>query len=556
MFDKEKIKQLKKEWEDNVVKKTLERFSERKEKFVTGSGKEVARLYTPDNLEEFDYIKELNFPGEYPYTRGVQPTMYRGRFWTMRQYAGFGTAEESNKRYKYLLDQGQTGLSVAFDLPTQIGYDSDHTMSLGEVGKVGVAIDSLKDMEMLFNGIPLDKVSTSMTINAPATVLLAMYIAVAEKQGVAPNKLNGTIQNDVLKEYIARGTYIFPPVPSMRLITNIFEYCFKEMPLWNTISISGYHIREAGSTAIQEIAFTLADGVAYVDAAIKIGLKVDDFAPRLSFFFNAHNDLLEEVAKFRAARRLWAKIMKERFGAKNKKSLMLRFHTQTAGCTLTAQQADNNIVRVTIQALAAVLGGTQSLHTNSRDEALALPAEDSVRIALRTQQVLAYESGVTETVDPLAGSYYIENLTNKIEEKALEYIEKIDKLGGVTEAIEKGFIQWEIQNSAYQYQKDIEEGKRIVVGVNKFKIKEGSPKGLLKVNPEVGRRQVEELKKLKEGRDNHKVKDNLKSLEKAAKTDANLMPLILDCVKSYATLGEICDVLRSVFGEYKESVKL
>lgn len=559
MFDKEemkKIKQLKKEWEDNVAKKTLERFSERKEKFVTGSGKEVARLYTPDNLKEFDYIKELNFPGEYPYTRGVQPTMYRGRFWTMRQYAGFGTAKESNKRYKYLLDQGQTGLSVAFDLPTQIGYDSDHTMSLGEVGKVGVAIDSLKDMEMLFNGIPLDKVSTSMTINAPATVLLAMYIAVAEKQGISPDKLNGTIQNDILKEYIARGTYIFPPAPSMRLITNIFEYCFKEMPLWNTISISGYHIREAGSTAIQEVAFTLADGVAYVDAAIKIGLKVDDFAPRLSFFFNAHNDLLEEVAKFRAARRLWAKIMKERFGAKNKKSLMLRFHTQTAGCTLTAQQADNNIVRVTIQALAAVLGGTQSLHTNSRDEALALPAEDSVRIAIRTQQVLAHESGVTETVDPLAGSYYVEDLTNKIEEKALEYIKKIDKLGGVTEAIEKGFIQWEIQNSAYQYQKDIEEDKRIVVGVNKFKIKEGSPKGLLKVNPKVGRQQVEELKKLKEGRDNHKVKDNLKSLEKAAKTDVNLMPLILNCVKSYATLGEICDVLRSVFGEYKESVKL
>ena len=559
MFDKEemkKIKQLNKEWENNVVQKTLERFPERQEKFVTGSGKEVDRLYTPENLEESDYNKDLNFPGQYPYTRGVQPTMYRGKFWTMRQYAGFGTAEESNNRYKYLLDQGQTGLSVAFDLPTQIGYDSDHTMSLGEVGKVGVAIDSLKDMEMLFNGIPLDKVSTSMTINAPATVLLAMYIAVAEKQGISPDKLNGTIQNDVLKEYIARGTYIFPPAPSMRLITNIFEYCFREMPLWNTISISGYHIREAGSTAIQEVAFTLADGVAYVDAAIKIGLKVDDFAPRLSFFFNAHNDLLEEVAKFRAARRLWAKIMKERFGAKNKKSLMLRFHTQTAGCTLTAQQADNNIVRVTIQALAAVLGGTQSLHTNSRDEALALPAEDSVRIALRTQQVLAYESGVTETVDPLAGSYYVETLTNKIEEKALEYIEKIDKLGGVTQAIEKGFIQREIQNSAYQYQKDIEEGKRIVVSVNKFKINEGLPKSLLKVNPEVGRRQVEELKKLKEERDNHKVKENLKSLEKAAKTDENLIPLILDCVKSYATLGEICDVLRSIFGEYKESVKL
>jgi len=414
MFDKEemkKIKQLKNEWENNVVQKTLKRFPERKDKFVTGSGKKVERLYTPVDLEESDHNKDLNFPGQYPYTRGVQPTMYRGRFWTMRQYAGFGTAEESNKRYKYLLNQGQTGLSVAFDLPTQIGYDSDHTMSLGEVGKVGVAIDSLKDMEMLFDGISLDKVSTSMTINAPAPVLLAMYIAVAEKQGVAPDKLKGTIQNDVLKEYIARGTYIFPPAPSMRLITNIFEFCFKEMPLWNTISISGYHIREAGATAVQEVAFTLADGIAYVDAAIKIGLKVDDFAPRLSFFFNAHNDLLEEVAKFRAARRLWAKIMKERFGAKNEKSLMLRFHTQTAGCTLTAQQADNNIARVTIQALAAVLGGTQSLHTNSRDEALALPAEDSVRIALRTQQLLAYESGVTETVDPLAGSYYVETLT-------------------------------------------------------------------------------------------------------------------------------------------------
>ena len=474
----------------------------------------------------------------------------------MRQYAGFGTAEESNQRYKYLLEQGQTGLSVAFDLPTQIGYDSDHNMSLGEVGKVGVAIDSLKDMEILFDGIPLDKVSTSMTINAPASVLLAMYIAVAEKQGVFPERLKGTIQNDVLKEYIARGTYIFPPGPSMRLITNIFEFCFNEMPRWNTISISGYHIREAGSTAIQEVAFTLADGIAYVDAAVKIGLKIDDFAPRLSFFFNAHNDLLEEIAKFRAARRLWAKIMKERFGAKNKKSMMLRFHTQTAGCTLTAQQPDNNIIRVTIQALSAVLGGTQSLHTNSRDEALALPAQDSVRIALRTQQIVAYESGVTETVDPLAGSYYIESLTNEIEREALEYIEKIDNLGGVTAAIEKGFIQQEIQNSAYKYQKNIEEGSRIVVGVNKFKIKEGAPKGLLRVNPKVGRRQVEKLNKLKSERNNKKVKDNLEQLKKTAGTSKNLMPIILDCVRSYATLGEICDVLRNVFGEYRESVKL
>lgn len=559
MFNKDeikKVKQLREEWENNALKKILERFPERKEKFVTGSGKEVARLYTPDNLEEFDYTKELNFPGEFPYTRGVQPTMYRGRLWTMRQYAGFGTAEESNKRYKYLLKQGQTGLSVAFDLPTQIGYDSDHPMSLGEVGKVGVAIDSLKDMEILFDDIPLDKVSTSMTINAPATILLAMYIAVAEEQGVSHDKLKGTIQNDVLKEYIARGTYIFPPTPSMRLITNIFEFCFKEMPQWNTISISGYHIREAGATAVQEVAFTLADGIAYVEAAIKIGLNIDDFAPRLSFFFNAHNDLLEEVAKFRAARRLWARIMKEKFGAKNKKSLMLRFHTQTAGCTLTAQQPDNNIMRVTMQALAAVLGGTQSLHTNSRDEALALPAEDSVRIALRTQQVIAYESGVTETIDPLAGSYYVESLTNEIEKQALEYIEKIDKLGGAPRAIEKGFIQQEIQNSAYQYQKEIEKGKRIVVGVNKFQIKEESPKGLLKVDPEVERCQVEKLRELKETRNNQKAKANLDTLERAAQTETNLMPYILDCVKSYITLGEICNVLRSVFGEYKESVKL
>jgi len=559
MFDKneiKKIKQLREQWENSTIKKTLERFPERKDKFVSGSGEEVDRLYAPDNLEDFDYFKELNFPGEYPYTRGVQPTMYRGRLWTMRQYAGFGTAEESNKRYKYLLTQGQTGLSIAFDLPTQIGYDSDHPMSLGEVGKVGVAIDSLKDMETLFDGIPLDKVSTSMTINAPAAVLLAMYITVAEKQGVSPDKLKGTIQNDILKEYIARGTYIFPPYPSMRLITNIFEFCSKEMPNWNAISISGYHIREAGATAIQEVAFTLADGIAYVEAAIESGLKVDDFAPRLSFFFNAHNDLLEEVAKFRAARRLWARIMKERFGAKNKKSLMLRFHTQTAGCTLTAQQPDNNIIRVTIQALAAVLGGTQSLHTNSRDEALALPAEDSVRIALRTQQIIAYESGVTETIDPLAGSYYIEVLTKNIEEQALKYIEKIDKLGGAPRAIEKGFIQQEIQNSAYQYQKEIEEGKRIVVGVNKFQIKEETPKGLLRVDPEVGRRQVEKLRELKETRDNQKVKLSLSALGRAAKTDANLIPFILDCVKSYVTLGEICDVLRSEFGEYKESIKL
>jgi methylmalonyl-CoA mutase N-terminal domain/subunit len=474
----------------------------------------------------------------------------------MRQYAGFGDAEESNKRYKYLLKNGQTGLSIAFDLPTQIGYDSDHSMSHGEVGKVGVAIDSLKDMEILFDGIPLDKVSTSMTINAPAAVLLAMYIAVAEKQGVSADKLNGTIQNDILKEYIARGTYIFPPLPSMRLITDIFEYCSKNLPRWNTISISGYHIREAGSTAIQEIAFTLANGIAYVDAAVKKGLDVDNFAPRLSFFFNAHNDLFEEVAKFRAARKLWANIMKERFGAKKPKSLMLRFHTQTAGCTLTAQQPDNNIIRVTLQALAAVLGGTQSLHTNSRDEALSLPSQKSVRIALRTQQVIAHESGVTETVDPLAGSYYIEKMTKEIEDAVMEYINQIDKLGGAPKAIEKGFVQREIQNSAYQYQKDVEDKKRIVVGVNEFQSEEETMKDLLKVNPEIEKQQVKKLEEVKSNRVGKEVTEKLARLKKAAKSNENVMPFILDCVKNYATLGEICDQLRDVFGEYKDSIKI
>jgi methylmalonyl-CoA mutase N-terminal domain/subunit len=474
----------------------------------------------------------------------------------MRQYAGFGDAEESNKRYKYLLKNGQTGLSIAFDLPTQIGYDSDHSMSHGEVGKVGVAIDSLKDMEILFDGIPLDKVSTSMTINAPAAVLLAMYIAVAEKQGVSADKLNGTIQNDILKEYIARGTYIFPPLPSMRLITDIFEYCSKNLPRWNTISISGYHIREAGSTAIQEIAFTLANGIAYVDAAVKKGLDVDNFAPRLSFFFNAHNDLFEEVAKFRAARKLWANIMKERFGAKKPKSLMLRFHTQTAGCTLTAQQPDNNIIRVTLQALAAVLGGTQSLHTNSRDEALSLPSQKSVRIALRTQQVIAHESGVTETVDPLAGSYYIEKMTKEIEDAVMEYINQIDKLGGAPKAIEKGFVQREIQNSAYQYQKDVEDKKRIVVGVNEFQSEEETMKDLLKVNPEIEKQQVKKLEEVKSNRAEKEVTEKLARLKKAAKSNENVMPFILDCVKNYATLGEICDQLRDVFGEYKDSIKI
>lgn len=559
MFDKEKLEQQKKanqDWENTVSSKVLPKQPERKKEFETSSGIKVKRAYTPEDIENLDYARDLSYPGQYPYTRGVQPTMYRGKFWTMRQYAGFATAEESNKRYKYLLEQGQTGLSVAFDLPTQIGYDSDHPLSEGEVGKVGVAIDSLRDMEILFDGIPLDKVSTSMTINAPASVLLAMYIAVAEKQGVTADQLSGTIQNDILKEYIARGTYIFPVEPSMRLITNIFEYCSKNVPKWNTISISGYHIREAGSTAAQEVAFTLADGIAYVEAAIKAGLDVDEFAPRLSFFFNAHNELLEEVSKFRAARRLWAKIMKDRFNAKNPKSLMLRFHTQTAGCTLTAQQPDNNIVRVAMQTLAAVLGGTQSLHTNSRDEALALPTEDSVRIALRTQQIVAYESGVTETVDPLAGSYYVESLTDQIEKMAEEYINKIDELGGAPKAIDRGYIQKEIQDSAYKYQMAIESGDRVVVGVNKFQIKESAPKGLLKVDPIVGELQSQKLVKLRAERDNNKVNAALEAMRTAAKGDDNLMPFILEAVRAYATLGEICGVLREEFGEYQQSIVL
>ncbi len=557
MYEKEKLEQLKKEkqrWQKEKVDKGLSRFPERKEAFTSTSGRDVERLYTPEDVAELDYQEDLGFPGEYPYTRGVQPTMYRSRFWTMRQYAGFATAEESNKRYKYLLDQGQTGLSVAFDLPTQIGYDSDHELAQGEVGKVGVAIDSLKDMEILFDGIPLDKVSTSMTINAPAAVLLAMYIAVGEKQGVSADKLRGTIQNDILKEYIARGTYIFPTEESMRLITDIFAYCSKEVPNWNTISISGYHIREAGSSATQEVAFTLADGIAYVEAAIKAGLDVDSFAPRLSFFFNSHNDLLEEVAKFRAARRLWAKIMKERFGAKNPKSMQLKFHTQTAGSTLTAQQPDNNIVRVAIQTLAAVLGGTQSLHTNSKDEAMALPTEDSVRVALRTQQVVAHESGVADTVDPLAGSFYVESLTDSIEKTALEYIEKIDELGGAPAAIEQGYIQKEIMDSSYNYQKELEKEERIVVGMNKFQVEEKPIEGLLKVDPKVEQLQRDKIAKTKESRDENLVKEKLEALKKAAEGTDNTMPFILEAVKAYATLGEICDVLREVFGEYQQSV--
>ena len=543
-------------WKKEKYSKTISKFPERRKEFLTSSDIKVDVQYTPIDISDFDYSKDLGNAGEYPFTRGVQPNMFRGKLWTMRQYAGFGSAEETNKRYKYLLSEGQTGLSVAFDLPTQIGYDSDNQMSFGEVGKVGVSIDSLEDMETLFNGIPLDKVSTSMTINSTAAILLAMYIAVAEKQGVLPEKLRGTIQNDILKEYVARGTYIFPPKESMRIITDIFEYCTINLPEWNTISISGYHIREAGATAAQEVAFTLADGIAYVEAAIKAGLQVDEFGKRLSFFFNAHNNFIEEIAKFRAARRIWARIMKERFGSKDPKAMMLRFHTQTGGSTLTAQQPENNIVRVTIQALGAVLGGTQSLHTNSMDEALALPSEKAVTIALRTQQVIAHESGVADTVDPFAGSYYVEYLTNKIEEEVNKYFEKIDSLGGMVKAIEEGYVQKEIQESAYKYQKAIEKKDTIVVGVNKFTMEEKLPEELLKVNPEVENLQIEKLKKLKAKRDNTKVKEILEKIEDAARTDKNLMPLILEAVKSYATLGEISDTLRKVFGEYKSSIIL
>ena len=548
------ISETKQAWQ-KAAEKSIAKAPERKSSFRNSSDIEIERCYSP----EFDYPgyeDELNFPGQFPYTRGVQPTMYRGRFWTMRQYAGFGNAAESNERYKYLLSAGQTGLSIAFDLPTQMGYDSDASMSRGEVGKVGVAIDSLADMEILFDGIPLDKVSTSMTINSTAAILLAMYIAVAEKQGVSAEQISGTIQNDILKEYMARGTYIYPPKESMRIITDIFAYCKDNVPKWNTISIAGYHIREAGSSAVQEVAFTLADGIAYVEAAIKAGLDVDQFAPRLAFFFNAHNDLFEEVAKFRAARRMWARIMRERFGAKDPRSLMLRFHTQTAGCTLTAQQPDNNIMRVTLQALAAVMGGTQSLHTNSRDEALALPTEASVRIALRTQQVIAYESGVADSVDPLAGSFLVEALTDKIEKEALSYIERIDALGGAVEAISRGFQQKEIQDSAYAYQRAIEKDELVIVGVNKFTVEEGAPQGLLRVKEEVEVNQKLALAKVKAERDNDKVAATLAALEVAARGTDNMMPFILDAVKCYATLGEIANVLRGVFGLHRETVVL
>ncbi len=540
----------KKQWENTTLNPFLKKAGERKTQFQTDSGITIDRLYLPD--PQFDYTTQLGFPGQFPFTRGVYPTMYRGRFWTMRQYAGFATAEESNKRYRYLLSQGVTGLSVAFDLPTQIGYDSDDPLAEGEVGKVGVAIDSLQDMEILFDGIPLEKVSTSMTINATAAILLAMYIAVAKKQGADLTKLSGTIQNDILKEYIARGTYIFPPEPSMRIITNIFEYCNEHLPSWNTISISGYHIREAGSTAVQEVAFTFANGIAYVQAAIDAGLDVNRFGARLSFFFNSHNNLFEEVAKFRAARRLWAKIMKDRFHATNPKAMMLRFHTQTAGSTLTAQQPLNNIVRTTIQALAAVLGGTQSLHTNAYDEALSLPTELSAMIALRTQQILAYESEVGDTVDPLGGSYFIEKLTDEIEQRAMQYIQQVDALGGSVEAIKIKYFQNEIARSAYEYQKKIESGEKVIVGVNKFQVEEQFKPEILKIDESVVSRQIQRLQELRKRRDNRKVTATLQALQQAARGSENLMPYILEAVEAYATIGEISNALREVFGEYRE----
>ena len=540
------------QWTDRIEQQVHKR-PERKPEFANASDIPIKRTYTPTDgvRSESEYMAKLGFPGEYPFTRGIQPTMYRGRHWTMRQYAGFGSAEQTNARFRYLLEQGQTGLSVAFDLPTQIGYDADSAYSRGEVGKVGVSISSLSDMERLFRDIPLNQVSTSMTINAPAAILLAMYLVVAEQQGVSWDKVSGTIQNDILKEYVARGTYIFPPKHSMRLITDVFEFCAKEVPNWNTISISGYHIREAGSTAVQEVAFTLSNAIAYVQAAIDKGLPVDEFAPRLSFFFNAHNGFFEEIAKFRAARRMWAKLMRERFGAKDKKSWQLRFHTQTAGSTLTAQQPDNNVVRVTVQALSAVLGGTQSLHTNSRDEALALPTEDSARVALRTQQILAYESGVADTVDPLAGSYYVESLTDTLEERAWNYIRYIDDLGGAVAAIEQGYMQKEIHQSAYDTQMAVERGDQVVVGVNKFLLQNEVQPELLRVDPNLGKVQAERLAELRGQRDTDGWQDSLRRLGEAARGNDNLMPFILDAVRAQATTGEIADALREVFGEYR-----
>ncbi len=554
MFDDkalERIRAGKDNWEKTTLAKTLPKAPERKQVFTSISGTPVERLYTPLDVSGMDYERDLGYPGQYPFTRGVQPTMYRGRFWTMRQYAGFGNARESNARYRYLLEQGQTGLSVAFDLPTQAGYDSDHPLSMGEVGKVGVAIDSLDDMKILFDGIPLDKVTTSMTINAPATVLLAMYLAIAEEQGVPFDKVGGTVQNDILKEIICRGQYIFPPKPSMRLTVDLIDYCFKNVPKWNTISISGYHIREAGSTAAQEMAFTIADGIAYVQACVDRGLAVDSFAPRLSFFFNAFTNVLEEVAKFRAGRRVWARLMKERFGAKDPRSMMMRYHVQTGGVTLTAQQPLNNIVRVALQAYAAALGGCQSLHTNSYDEALCLPTQEAVTVALRTQQIVAEESGATDTIDPLAGSYFVEAMTDKIEADIEEYIKKIDAMGGTLAAIEQGYIQKEIQDSAYRFQKEIESGERVYVGINKYTMEEPEPTNLLKVDMKVGEIEAAKLKKLRAERDQAKWKAALDKLREVSQSDENVMPAVIEAVKARATIGEICDVWREIFGEYR-----
>ncbi|WP_367176199.1 acyl-CoA mutase large subunit family protein [Haloarcula rubripromontorii] len=555
MFDPDElaeIRESKAQWEEDDVQPTVDRFGERKETFTTDTkGHEVDRLYTPEDISDVDYEEDIGFPGQEPYTRGVYPTGYRGRLWTMRQYAGMGTAAETNERFNYLLDQGQTGLSMAFDLPTQMGYDSDHAMAAGEVGKTGVAIDSLDDMETVFDGIPLDEVSTSMTINAPASVLLAMYIAVGDKQGVDREELRGTIQNDVLKEYIARNTFIYPPEPSMRLITDIFEFCAAETPKFNTISISGYHIREAGSTAAQEIAFTLGDGIEYVEAAIEAGLDVDEFAPQLSFFFASYNNIFEEVAKFRAARRLWAKIMDERFDAQNPKSKQLKFHTQTAGSTLTAQQIENNVVRVSYQALAAVLGGTQSLHTNGKDEAIGLPTEESVRTALRTQQILAHESGAADTIDPLAGSYYVESLTDELEAEARDLIEEVDERGGMRRAIEEQWVQRQIQDVAFERQREQEEGERIIVGVNEYQVEEEGEQDIEEVDEAVEQAQQDNVATVREERDEEAVEAKLDALRGAAEGDENVMPYIIDAVKAYATTGEVCDVFRDVFGEYQ-----
>jgi methylmalonyl-CoA mutase N-terminal domain/subunit len=540
------------QWRDATLRPLKERFGERRESFSTSSDLDVDTVYTPEDIDGADYVEKLGYPGEYPYTRGVQPNMYRGRLWTMRQYAGLASPEESNRRYRYLLDQGQTGLSVAFDLPTQTGYDSDHPMATGEVGRVGVPVSSLADMELLMEGIPLEKVSTSMTINGTASILLALYIAVGKKQGVPPDKLNGTLQNDILKEYIARGTYIYPPAPSMRLVTDVFQYCSQNVPRWNTISISGYHMSEAGATAVQELAFTFSDAIAYVQAAVDSGLEVDKIAGRLSFFFVAQSNLFEEVAKFRAARRMWASIMRERFGAEDPRSWMLRFHTQTAGVTLTAQQPDNNVIRTTLQALAAVLGGTQSLHVNSKDEALALPTEESVQLSLRTQQVLAHESGVTDTVDPLAGSYYVESLTDRLEAEAFKHIERIDELGGAIAALEDGYQTGEIHESAYIHQQAVEREERIVVGVNKYQAPTPPIAKVQSIDPEQTRAQLERLARVRRERDGSEVQASLKRLEEVARGSENTVPAILECVEAYATVGEIADVFRGVFGEQRE----